>query len=126
MNKRLRRYDLYWLALVAITLLLSACQTSNPSSELVAMPGAAQVKPSALSSAERGQELFRTNCSFCHGDKGKRGANPLSNAVNRLDDTAIAESILNGVPEKGMPVLRKLTSEQIADLVVFIRSWNSE
>jgi len=75
---------------------------------------------------ERGQDLYRTNCAYCHGTYGERGANPLMIAVNQLDDTVLAETILNGVPDKGMPVPKKLTNEQIADLVAFIRSWNSQ
>jgi len=127
MNTRLRRcYLNCWLVLAIISLLLSACQTSDPPAERAVVPGAAQAQPSTPTSAERGQELYRTNCAFCHGDKGERGANPLKDAVKQLDDAALAEIVLIGVPEKGMPVLKKLTNEQIADLLAFIRSWNSQ
>jgi mono/diheme cytochrome c family protein len=126
MKTPLQRYTLCWLVLAAISLLLSACQASNPPVKNAVVPGTAQVQPSTPMSAERGQELFRTNCAFCHGDNGERGANPLKNAVGQLDDAALAETILNGVPEKGMSVPKKLTNEQIADLVAFIRSWNSQ
>lgn len=115
-----------WLALVVIGLLLSACQTSDPTVQQSAAPDAGQVQPSTPTSAERGQELYRTNCAFCHGDNGERGAKPLTDAVDQLDDTALAEIILNGVREKGMPASGKLTDEQIEDLVSFIRSWNSQ
>lgn len=127
MKMRLRRYNLTcWPVLVAIGLLLSACQAPNlPTNDAVAA-NAAQAQPSTPTSVERGQELYRTNCAFCHGDKGERGANPLTTAVNYLDDNALAETILNGVPKKGMPVSTKLSGEQITDLVVFIRSWKSE
>jgi len=122
-----RNYLTYWLILGAIgLLLLSACRTSDPPAEHVVVQDASQVQPSTPTSAERGQELFRTNCAFCHGDNGEHGANPLKNAVEQLDDTALTETILNGVPEKGMPVPKRLTNEQIADLVAFIRSWNSQ
>lgn len=127
MKKRFRRSNLTcWPVLVAIGLLLSACQASNLPAENAVAANAAQAQPSTPTSAERGQELYRTNCAFCHGDQGERGANPLTNTVNQLDDTALADIILNGNPEKGMPASKKLTSEQIADLVAFIRSWNSK
>lgn len=126
MKTLLQKYILSWLVLAAIGLLLSACQTSNPPVAHAAVPDATQVQPSTPTSAERGQELYRTNCAFCHGNNGERGANPLKDAVGQLDDVALAESILNGVPEKGMPVSKKLTNEQIADLVAFIRSWKSQ
>jgi len=127
MKIRSRRFNLtYCLVLVTIGLLLSACQTSDPPAEYAVVPDAVQVQPSTPTSVGSGQELYRTNCAFCHGDKGERGASPLTNAVNQLDDTTLAEIILNGMPEKGMSLPKKLTNEQIADLVAFIRSWNSE
>jgi len=127
MNIRLRQCKLVcWLVVVTISLLLSACQASDPPAEQIAVRDAVQVQPTIPTSAERGQELYRTNCAFCHGDNGERGANPLTETVNQLDDTALIETILNGVPEKGMRVPKKLTNEQIVDLVAFIRSWNSQ
>jgi len=126
MKTPLRRYTPCWLVLAVISLLLSACQTSDPPVAHAAVPETMQVQPSTPTSVERGQELYRTNCTFCHGNNGERGANPLKNAVELLDDTALAETILSGVPEKGMPELADLTNEQIADLVAFIRSWNSQ
>jgi len=126
MKTRLRRYKPCWLVLAAVSLLLSACQTSDPPVAHAAIPEVVQLQLSTPTSAERGQELYRTNCAFCHGNNGERGANPLKIAVELLDDTALAETILNGVPDKGMPVPIKLTNEQIADLVAFIRSWNSQ
>lgn len=127
MDTQLRRNNLTcWLVLVIISLLFSACQASDPPAEQVGPSSAAQAKPSSPASAERGEELYRTNCAFCHGDHGERGANPLTNSINQLDDTALVEIILNGMPEKGMPVPNKLTSEQIADVLAFIRSWNSK
>ncbi|HEY5729224.1 MAG TPA: c-type cytochrome [Anaerolineales bacterium] len=126
MNTPLRRYTTCWLVLAVISLLLSACQTSDPPVAHAAVPETMQVQPSTPASTERGQELYRTNCAFCHGSSGERGANPLMDAVGQLDDASLAEIILFGVPEKGMPVSKKLTNEQIADLVAFIRSWNSQ
>ncbi len=126
MKTRLRQYTLCWLVLAAFSLLLSACQTSDPPVAHAAVPDATKVQPSTPTSAERGRELYKTNCAFCHGDSGERGANPLKNAAKQLDDASLAESILNGVPEKGMPELAELTNEQIVDLVAFIRSWNSQ
>lgn len=126
MKTPLLRYIPYWLVLAAISLLLSACQTSNPPVAQADEAEAVQVQPPTPTSAERGQELYRKNCAFCHGGSGERGANPLMDAVGQLDDAALAEIILVGVPEKGMPVSKKLTNEQIVDLVAFIRSWNSQ
>jgi len=126
-STQLRRYNLTcWLVLVTIGLLFSACQTTNQPVEHAVEPDAAQEQRSTSTSSERGEELYRTNCAFCHGDNGERGSSPLKVTVKQLDDSALGNVIFNGMPEKGMPVPAKLTSEQIADLVTFIRSWNSE
>jgi len=126
MKTRLRRYNLWWLVLAAVGLLLSACQTYDPPVAPAAVPVEQRVNLSTPTSAERGQELFKTNCAFCHGNNGERGVNPLKNAVEQFEDIALTETIINGVPGKGMPALEKLTNEQIEDLVAFIRLWNSQ
>jgi len=126
MNIRLQLCHLCWFFLAATSLLLSACQTSDPPVAHAAVPDAAQVQPSTSTSAERGQEIYRKNCAFCHGSSGERGVNPIQNSVEQLEDIALTEIIINGVPGKGMPVPKELTNEQIADLVAFIRSWNSQ
>ena len=123
MDTQLRKYNLTsWLVLVTIVLLLSACQPSNQPAKHAIKPDEAQEQLSTPTSAERGEELYRTNCALCHGDNGERGADPLKDKVKQLDDTALGDIILNGMPEKGMPILAKLTSEQVADLVEFLRS----
>jgi mono/diheme cytochrome c family protein len=112
MKAQLRQYNLYRLVMVANgLLLLSASQASDSPAKNAIVLNAVQVQPSTPTSAEHGQELYRTNCAFCHGDYGERGANPLKNAVEPVDDTVLTETILNGVPEKGMPIMEKLENE---------------
>lgn len=75
----------------------------------------------------RGEALFKVYCVSCHGEKGA-GAAPttvaLAQAAPNLDDGALQGFIANGLPGTRMPAFgRTLTSEQIADLVAFVRSW---
>lgn len=123
MDNRLRRFFLTSiLILVSFSLLPSACQASDPPAEETATPSVVQQQNPTPASAARGQILYSANCSFCHGEKGERGAVPLKDVAGQMEDAAIAEFILKGSPEKGMPAQATLTNEQIADLVAFIRS----
>jgi mono/diheme cytochrome c family protein len=125
MGARLRCFILIsCLIMAGAGLLLSACRTSNPPAEKTTAPDTAQVQTTIPTSSERGQELYRTNCAVCHGEKGERGATPLKDAAQQLEDAAIAVFIRNGIPSKGMPALTALTSEQIADVLAFVRSWS--
>ncbi|HSR34749.1 MAG TPA: c-type cytochrome [Anaerolineae bacterium] len=75
----------------------------------------------------RGEALFDIHCTVCHGDKGAGGpltSVALKDAAPVMDDTALAKLIGEGFPGTSMPGYGKtLTSEQIADLVAFIRAW---
>jgi mono/diheme cytochrome c family protein len=63
----------------------------------------------------------------CHGAEGAGGpltAVALKDAAGGMDDPALARFIAEGLPGTSMPGFGKtLTAEQIADLVVFIRTW---
>lgn len=127
MDKRLQPYSLTSLFILLIVgLLLSACQTYSKPEAPSDLSEASQLLLPAETSVESGRELYRTNCAFCHGNEGDHRAESLKDSVIFMDDAALAEIILNGLPEQGMPVLKKLTNEQIADLVALIRSWSSQ
>jgi mono/diheme cytochrome c family protein len=82
--------------------------------------------------AETGAETYRAHCSACHGVHGDGdtmlGRNlklrPLGSAeVQAQMDAELAEIIAKGKGKNRMPAFeRKLSKEQIADLVKFIRS----
>jgi cytochrome c oxidase cbb3-type subunit III len=78
----------------------------------------------APAAVERGQKLFSSNCSFCHGKDasgGDGGPDLIRSPVTNHDEqgNAIGPVILNGRPDKGMPPF-KLTADQISDISAFL------
>ena len=73
---------------------------------------------------ERGQKVFVSNCSFCHGANAKGGESgpDLLRSVVVLDDEngdKIGQVVLNGRPDKGMPKF-ELSQAQILDIATFL------
>lgn len=74
---------------------------------------------------QRGRRQFQKTCAFCHGPDANGGStepNLMRSAVVRHDDNGnlIGPVILDGRPDKGMPAFQ-LTSDQVADVVAFLR-----
>lgn len=97
--------------------------------------------------AGKGEGLFQSNCSPCHGDKGQGRGGPMgwftggggevSNLIgNQLNnqtflsmatDEYLKNSILEGRPERPMIAWKgTLNDAQIADIIAFIRTWQKE
>jgi mono/diheme cytochrome c family protein len=90
---------------------------------------------------EVGQQLFRQNCSGCHGDFGEGGPNPtragdiiapISSAeyLRTRDDTTLRAVISAGQPNFGMSPFGSafggpLDEEDIAAIVAYLRSWEA-
>jgi mono/diheme cytochrome c family protein len=74
---------------------------------------------------ERGQQLYVTNCGFCHGTNangGNSGPDLVRSVLVLHDDgsgTQIGPVILNGRPAKGMPKF-SMTDAQIKDIAAFL------
>src|ERR1700756_477450 len=76
--------------------------------------------------AERGQQAFVSNCSFCHGSdaRGSERAPDLlrSELVNRDEaGELIGQVIQKGRPEKGMPAFPAL-ADQAKDIAAFLHA----
>jgi len=77
-----------------------------------------------------GADLFSKNCSTCHGENGTGGTAPTLNSKQFLSTTSddqIALLIAGGVSGSSMSAWSQdyggsLTSEQIRELVTFLRS----
>ncbi len=76
-----------------------------------------------------GRILYRTNCRTCHGADGM-GDLAVSLATREfltlVDDGYLYTTIVSGRPGTGMPAWRHLTSEDVASIIRYIRSWQTE
>ncbi len=78
-----------------------------------------------------GQELFKKNCTLCHGDTGEGDIGPALNDMTFLKNTAddtIFSVISSGIPGTQMPAWNQshggpLTDQNVTQLVAFIRAW---
>lgn len=122
------------LGLAVLCLLLASCR--GPDAELPAEYRALEV-PERLSSPaarESGRRLFLENCALCHGERADgRGARRESLSQKPADFTDPAwrarfsprrtyYAIREGVPGTPMPSWKGIGSEQIWDLVAYLRS----
>jgi cytochrome c oxidase cbb3-type subunit III len=97
--------------------LLPAARAEDPKKE---------ASPEQMAAREEGQALFRGLCSGCHGGAGRGGKGPdltRGRFAHGNKDEDIARVIREGVPKTTMKKLGdSLKEEQIAKLVLFIRS----
>jgi mono/diheme cytochrome c family protein len=121
-------------ALVASSLAVNAQQAATGSTAggrgriggagIGAYPARAPGDPVAI---ERGRSIYSTNCAFCHGADTRGGASgpSLLRSAIVLDDKTgelIGPVVQAGRPDRGMPKF-PLSSDQIADLAVFLHSF---
>ena len=74
---------------------------------------------------EKGKQLFLGMCSRCHGAGGGGGEGPNLNrpVLSRApDDQALAAVIRDGIPDRGMPRVRRFTEAELHAMVVYVRS----
>src|SRR5947207_14007753 len=73
-----------------------------------------------------GQQLFRSNCSFCHGSDargGETGPNLVRDQVVLADQQGelVTPIVQNGIPARGMPKFA-LSAAEIADIAAWLHS----
>lgn len=73
-----------------------------------------------------GQQLFRSNCSFCHGSDargGETGPNLVRDQVVLSDQNGelITPIVQNGIPARGMPKFT-LSAAEIADIAAWLHA----
>jgi cytochrome c oxidase cbb3-type subunit III len=71
-----------------------------------------------------GKQLFDGLCQDCHGANGVGDEAPALNQALGMDDTALHKIIADGIPDRGMPRVRRMTEEEVAVLVSYVRSLN--
>jgi len=88
---------------------------------------AAPVAVRAQSAAEiqGGKTLFNGMCVTCHGFDGTGGMGPPLDRPKLLlapDEKALRNIISEGIPDRGMPRVRRVTENEMRQLVAYVRS----
>src|SRR5881398_222144 len=104
-----------------------ACAATMTASQAAAQraPDYPERPPAAPEQVARGQQLFQSNCSFCHGSDargGETGPNLVRDQVVLADQHGelIAPVVQNGIPSR-MPKLT-LSATEIADIAAWLHS----
>jgi cytochrome c oxidase cbb3-type subunit 3 len=74
---------------------------------------------------ESGKQLFNGMCARCHGIDGTGDEGPSLNrpTLTRAGtDDALREVIRDGIPDGGMPRVRRMTGNELDQLVAYVRS----
>jgi len=83
----------------------------------------AKVDSAAL---ERGNQIYRPNCGFCHGIDARGAAGPdLARSLVVLNDVGgkdLGTFLRSGRPDAGMPAFAMLTAEQASDISAFLHA----
>jgi cytochrome c oxidase cbb3-type subunit III len=77
------------------------------------------------SDLQKGKQLFEGLCSRCHGFEGAGGEGPNLNRptlVRAQDDESLRAIIRDGIPDRGMPRVRRTTDNEQRQLIVYVRS----
>ena len=80
-------------------------------------------------SARVGKILYKANCVMCHGQDG---AGDLASSLNTqefltaVSDEFLLATMIQGRPGTGMPSWKHLRSEDLASMVRFLRTWQTE
>ena len=98
--------------------------------------GSATVPATALASsatytpsADIGLKLYRSRCVVCHGQNGEGGIGPSLNnqsVLSVVSNEFLHDTITRGRPGTAMPAWRQLSSQDTADLIALLRSWQRE
>jgi putative heme-binding domain-containing protein len=87
----------------------------------------ASTYPLAAQTADiaKGKQLFLGMCSRCHGLTGGGGEGPNLNRpvlTHATDDQSLLAIIREGIPDRGMPRVRRMTDPELTALAAYVRS----
>jgi cytochrome c oxidase cbb3-type subunit III len=91
---------------------------------LVAVPAFAQ-GPYSADDVRAGGVMFGQLCVTCHGFNGTGGMGPpltRPKLLNAPDDAALRAIISEGIPDRGMPRVRRTTPDELRQIVAYVRS----
>jgi mono/diheme cytochrome c family protein len=73
------------------------------------------------------KKVFATNCSWCHGDYGRKAGKGPKLAGTTMNEKQLYDRIFNGAPGGAMPTYKKtLSEEKIQALVTYIKNLPAE
>src|SRR5258707_6926748 len=96
-------------ARIAALALVICGVTSAASAQSFTQPGA-------------GKPLFDGLCQDCHGVNGTGDEGPALNHPLGADDATLHKIIRDGIPERGMPRVRRMTEEEVDVLVSYVKT----
>src|SRR5438046_9749423 len=116
-----RRFRFLGSVIIACAATITASQATSQRA-----PDYPERPPAAPEQVARGQQLFKSNCGFCHGSDGRggeTGPNLVRDQVVLADQHGelIAPVVQNGIPGRGMPKLT-LSAMEIADITACYHS----
>src|ERR1700761_7318505 len=72
---------------------------------------------------QKGCQLFLGMCSRCHGAEGGGGEGPNLSHLNRAhNDEEMRIIIRDGIPDRGMPRVRRFTDAEMRQMIAFVNS----
>lgn len=92
---------------------------------VLAMATPALSAAQSASDVAEGKKLFGGLCVTCHGFDGTGGAGPPLNRPRLLaapDEPSLRNVIAEGIPNRGMPRVRRVTDDEMRQLVAYVRS----
>ena len=81
------------------------------------------VSAQTAADVEKGRQLFLGMCSRCHGATGNGGEGPPLTRLQRAhNDEELRAIIRDGIPDRGMPRIRRFTDAELMEMAGFVRT----
>jgi mono/diheme cytochrome c family protein len=78
--------------------------------------------------ARAGKAFYEMNCAACHGRHGEGGIGTALYSMGFLSvasDQFLGRALIEGRPNSAMPSWRRFDSQQISDVIAYVRNWHS-